>query len=71
MPHLLLTSALLFALLAIVAVAIGASLRIAHDLLFEGADEGHGDEVGLAHAATYAPVHGGAFDRVGSRNSRI
>jgi hypothetical protein len=57
-PHLLLTSALLFALLVIVAVAIGASLRIAHDLLFEGADEERDDEVqwqpGYAH--DYPPV---------------
>src|ERR1700761_6457194 len=71
-PHLLLTSALLFALLAIVAVAIGASLRIAHDLLFEGADEEAGEEVGLGHhAATLAPAHSETPHGVGSRNSRI
>jgi hypothetical protein len=37
MTHLMLTSALLFALLAVVAIAIGASLGIARDLL----DENH------------------------------
>lgn len=39
MPHLLLTSALLFALLAIVATAIGASLGIARDLMLDEADD--------------------------------
>jgi hypothetical protein len=38
MPHLMLTSALLFALLAVVATAIGACLGIARDLLL--LDEG-------------------------------
>ncbi len=36
MTHLMLTSALLFALLAVVAIAIGASLGIAHDLMLDG-----------------------------------
>jgi hypothetical protein len=39
MPHLLLTSVLLFALLAVVAIAIGASLRIARDLMLEEPSE--------------------------------
>jgi hypothetical protein len=39
MPHLILTSVLLFALLAIVATAIGACLGIARDLMLEDADE--------------------------------
>ncbi len=39
MPHLMLTSALLFALLAIVATAIGACLGIARDLMLDDADE--------------------------------
>jgi hypothetical protein len=39
MPHLMLTSALLFALLAIVATAIGACFGIARDLMLEDADE--------------------------------
>src|SRR5438128_1163569 len=38
MTHLMLTSALLFALLAVVAIAIGASLGIARDLML---DENH------------------------------
>jgi hypothetical protein len=39
MSHLMLTSALLFALLAVVATAIGACLGIARDLLLDAADE--------------------------------
>jgi hypothetical protein len=39
MTHLMLTSALLFALLAVVAIAIGASLGIARDLLLDEASE--------------------------------
>ncbi len=39
MTHLMLTSALLFALLAVVAIAIGASLGIARDLMLD--DEAH------------------------------
>src|SRR5947207_6677525 len=35
MTHLMLTSALLFALLAVVAIAIGASLGIARDLMLD------------------------------------
>ena len=37
MTHLMLTSALLFALLAVVAIAIGASLGIARDLMLDEA----------------------------------
>ncbi len=40
MPHLMLTSALLFALLAVVATAIGACLGIARDLMLDESDEG-------------------------------
>ena len=39
MPHLLLTSALLIALLAIVATAIGGCLGIARDLMVDEADD--------------------------------
>ena len=39
MTHLMLTSALLFALLAVVAIAIGASLGIARDLMLDGTSE--------------------------------
>lgn len=39
MTHLMLTSALLFALLAVVAVAIGASVGIARDLMLDEASE--------------------------------
>jgi hypothetical protein len=60
MPHLMLTSALLFALLAVVAIAIGACLGIARDLMLdedEATDAGtttahdgpsHNGQVGLA-----------------------
>jgi len=56
MPHLMLTSALLFALLAIVATAIGACLSIGRDLMLEDADEAadgefatcQGGQIGLA-----------------------
>jgi hypothetical protein len=39
MTHLMLTSALLFALLAVVAITIGASLGIAHDLMLDEVSE--------------------------------
>jgi hypothetical protein len=39
MTHLMLTSALLFSLLAVVAIAIGASLGIARDLMLDEMDE--------------------------------
>ncbi len=74
MPHLVLTSVLLFALLAIVATAIGACLGIARDLMLDGADD-DGDEqpaiggislseefgVGLRHAATFTQARGGSL----------
>jgi len=43
MTHLMLTSALLFALLAVVAIAIGASLGIARDLKLDEMDENAAD----------------------------
>ena len=70
MPHLLLTSALLIALLAIVAAAIGGCLGIARDLMVDeavdtpesgmastgGAQSGRADDfgLGLRHAADFA-----------------
>jgi hypothetical protein len=39
MRHLVLASALLFALLAIFGIAIGACLGIARDLMLDGADD--------------------------------
>jgi hypothetical protein len=39
MTHLMLTSALLFALLAVMAIGIGASLGIAHDLMLDEVSE--------------------------------
>jgi hypothetical protein len=77
MAHLLLTSALVLALLAIIGIAIGACLGIARDLMLDGADD-DGDErpdttgngrislpkeigVGLRHAATFARARGGSF----------
>ena len=49
MPHLMLTSVLLFALLAVVATAIGACLGIARDLLLDEADEGAAGEISPSH----------------------
>jgi len=48
MPHFLLTSALLFALLAIIGIAIGACLSIARDLMLDGAED-DGDEQSATH----------------------
>jgi hypothetical protein len=56
MSHLMLTSALLFALLAIVATAIGACMAIARDLMLDESDEttdgefapSDGGQIGLA-----------------------
>jgi hypothetical protein len=39
MPHLLLISVLLFALLALVAIAIGAWVGMAHDLMLDDAED--------------------------------
>jgi len=83
MSHLMLTSALLFALLAGVATAIGACLGIARNLLLDEADEGAEPELshqgnGLAedfglglghHAAHFAQNSGRSFDRGRSLNA--
>jgi hypothetical protein len=85
MPHLVLASALLLALLAIVGIAIGACLSIARDLMLDGADD-ESDEhpanpgnpgislsddfgVGLRHAANFAQEQGGSFPGRGSRDA--
>jgi hypothetical protein len=85
MPHLILVSALLLALLAIVGIAIGACLGIARDLMLDGADD-DGDErpgtagkpgislsdefgVGLRNAATFAQTRGESFRGGGSREA--
>jgi hypothetical protein len=39
MPHFLLTSALLFALLAIIGTAVGACMSIARDLMLDGTED--------------------------------
>jgi hypothetical protein len=85
MAHLFLTSALLFALLAIVATAIGACMGIARDLMLDGSEDDRDEEpastrntgisfpeefgVGLRHAATFAPTRGGIFRDSGSRDT--
>ena len=85
MPHLVLTSALVIALLAIVATAIGAWIRIARDLMLDGAeDESDGEPamseggriglsedfgVGLRNATTFAQRRGGPFQGGGSREA--
>lgn len=85
MPHLLLTSALLFALLAIVGTAIGASIGIARDLMLDEADDTpEGDStpagrgqiglaedfgIGLRHATDFAQDPGRSFSRSGSLNT--
>ena len=85
MPRLVITSALLFALLAIVATAIGACIRIARDLMLDGAeDESDGElatsedglislskelGVGLRNATTFAQTRGGPFQGGGSREA--
>jgi hypothetical protein len=85
MAYLLLTSALLLALLAIVGIAVGACLSIARDLMLDGAED-DGDEepdttgkgrislseeigVGLRHAATFARARGGSFQGDRSRDA--
>jgi hypothetical protein len=85
MPHYLLAGALLFALLAIVGIAIGACLGIARDLLLDGADDDSDEQstigrkrrislskefrVGLRHAATFAQARGGPLRGDGSRDA--
>lgn len=86
MTHLIVTSALLFALLAVVAIALGASLGIARDLMQEpdetAADKastpsgnGHGLAedfgLGLRHATHFAPDPGRSFRRGRSFNPRV
>jgi hypothetical protein len=87
MPHLMLTSALLFALLAIVVIAIGACLGIAREVLADGTDDapeddlGHtgrspiglGEEfgLGLRNATHYARSPRRSFRGSGSLNARI
>jgi hypothetical protein len=87
MTHLMLTSALLFALLAVVAIAIGASLGIARDMMMDDSNEtsaanqsatsrsGHGlggdFGLGLRHATHFAQDSGRAYRRGRSFNARI
>ena len=87
MTHLMLTSALLFALLAIVAIAIGASLGIARDLMLDEPDDGATDTastpsgnghglaedfgLGLQHATHFAQHSGRSFQRGRSFNARV
>jgi hypothetical protein len=77
MTHLMLTSALLFALLAVVAIAIGASLGIARDLVPDelGAHEGNGlaDDfgLGLQHATHFAQNPRQPFNRNRSFRRRV
>ena len=59
MTHLMLTSALLFALLAVVAIAICASLGIARDLVLDETDESAADQ----QSATARQAHAGAQPR--------
>ena len=82
MPHLILTSVLLFALLAVVATAIGACFGIARDLMLDEGDEtsegettaGGSGQIGLAedfgiglrHASNFAQDPGRPFSRSGS-----
>jgi hypothetical protein len=60
MTHLMLTSALLFALLAVVAIAIGASLGIARDLMLDEVSETAGDTESVPAGQGLAGRQGGA-----------
>lgn len=87
MTHLMLTSALLFALLALVAIAIGASVGIARDLMLDQPgdtatdtqsaydSDGHGlaDDfgLGLQHATHFAQSPGRSFSRNRSFSPRV
>ena len=87
MTHLMLTSALLFSLLAVVAIAIGASLGIARDLMLDETHDtdsagqsstsgnGHGLAedfgLGLQHATHFAQDPGRSFRRGRSLNARV
>ena len=82
MPHLLLISAVLIALLALVAIAIGAWVGIARDLMLDEVDETpEGDStptgsgqiglaedfgIGLRHASNFAQDPGRPFSGGGS-----
>jgi hypothetical protein len=87
MTHLMLTSALLFALLAVVAIAIGASVGIARDLMLDEsggtatdkqpAYDSDGDGLagdfglGLQHATHFAQHSGRSFSRNRSFSPRV
>jgi len=87
MTHLLLTGALLFALLAVVAIAIGASVGIARDLMLDEQDgtatdtastpsgNGHGLAedfgLGLQHATHFAQHSSRSFRRGRSLHARV
>jgi hypothetical protein len=62
MTHLMLTSALLFALLAVVAIAIGASLGIARDLMLDENHETATDLLTAGQSAISGNGHGLAED---------
>ena len=62
MTHLMLTSALLFALLAVVAVAIGASFGIARDLMLDETHDAATDNHSAGQSATPRNGHGLAED---------
>ena len=62
MTHLMLTSALLFALLAVVAIAIGASLGIARDLLLDENHETATDVLSSGQSPASGNGHGLAED---------
>jgi hypothetical protein len=70
MTHLMLTSALLFALLAVVAIAIGASLGIAHDLMVDEASESAIDAQSVP-AAGYAVRQQGPAVRQGLATGQV
>jgi hypothetical protein len=87
MTHLMLTSALLFALLTVVAIAIGASLGIARDLMLDDSTDaatdtqsapsgnGHGLAedfgLGLHHATHFAQDSRRSFRRGRSFDARV
>ena len=63
MTHLMLTSALLFALLAVVAIAIGASFGIARDLMLDETHEtATARSTSAAQSSTSGNGHGLAED---------
>jgi hypothetical protein len=78
MPHLILISVLLFALLAVVATAIGACVGIARDLVLDEVDEppegetrpGDKGQIGLAEDFGIGLRHASNFAQDPSRFSR-